>query len=342
LNQQGKKYFIRQYSQEQYVHGGIGYVDAEKILLAEGYEPISLPHQDQFSLKAKINRLLYTVRMVFTIKKDSVVVFLFPVYAMMNRLLLRLLSAKGVKLVCFITDINGLKDGDSKRLKKDIRFFRRFRYFIVHNEKMKQWLDGIVPGNHSASIEFFDFLAHNLTVINTFSHNIIFAGNLGKSTFLEKLYLLKEKCPSVQFNLYGQGQTEAMTSQDNVNWRGVENPYELPLKLKGGFGLLWDGDSIDKPGGSLGHYMQYISHHKLSLYIISRLPVIVPAIAASAALVDKYRIGFSVNSLYELEERLKSISIPEYQQMQNNMSRLAQKISRGGCLREALAEIMEM
>ena len=51
---------------------------------------------------------------------------------------------------------------------------------------------------------------------------------------------------------------------------------------KGSFGLIWEGDSIEKPSGSLGRYIQYISHHKLSLYILAKLPIIVAASAATA------------------------------------------------------------
>src|ERR1700754_1739561 len=105
-----KKYFIQQYSQQDYQHGGIGYVDAEKILLARGYTPVLFPHQDDFSFKAKFNRFLFLLKTVSRIKKGSTVVFLYPVYAAMNRMLVRRLSRKGIKLICFIADINGLKD----------------------------------------------------------------------------------------------------------------------------------------------------------------------------------------------------------------------------------------
>jgi hypothetical protein len=154
--------------------------------------------------------------------------------------------------------------------------------------------------------------------------------------FLEQLFIVRFSSPSLKFHLYGPGSTEKMRDQRNVVWHGVENPYDLPLKLKGGFGLLWDGNSADAPGGSLGKYMQYISHHKLSLYIVSRLPVIVPGFTAAAQLVEKYKIGICVYTLIGLEKQLKSISAQDYLAMQNNMAELARKISKGECLREAL------
>lgn len=333
------KYFIQQYSQQEYQHGGIGYVDAETILRDMGHRPILFPHQNGFSLTAKVSRFLFLWRTLIRVKKGSVVVFLFPVYAKMNRLLLRLLSKKKIKIICFLTDINGLKDGNYDLLKEEIEFFRRFRYFIVHNDKMLDWLKKQVPGAVTFPIEFFDFLTLPMSRMNSFSYDIAFAGNLEKSRFLEKLHLLEASSPGLKFLLYGPGSTPAMIGQGNVKWFGVEEPHDLNRKLKGAFGLVWDGDSIEKPGGSLGDYMQYISHHKLSLYIVSGLPIIVPASAASAPLIEKYRIGFAVNSLYEIEEKIRSISQQDYLQMQKNMEKLAVKISEGKCLMEALEKM---
>lgn len=341
MKKEGSKYFIRQYSQSDYRHGGVGYADAERILLKKGFMPVEFPYYEDFSLLAKISRFFYLARILSRIKKGSVVVFLFPVYARIHRLLLRILLRRDVKLICFVADINGIKDADQEGLAEEIRFLKRFRYFIVHNEGMKQWLQQRIPRGYFAPIEFFDFLAIPAATFREISGDIVFAGNLEKSPFLEKLHLLDTGSSSLRFHLYGPGQTQAMLTQKNVSWHGVENPYELPARLNGSFGLLWDDACIEKPCGGYGDYMQYISHHKLSLYILSRLPVIVPAIAASAPLVKKYKIGFSVNSLYEIEEKIKAISASDHLQMQQNMAHLAHKISTGGCLEEALGSVLQ-
>lgn len=336
-----KKYFIRQYSFLEYMHGGIGFVDVETILLKEGYQPIEFPYHDQFSMKAKFKRLFFLVKTVFSVQGPAVVVFICPVYATLVNVLLRLLSWKpGVRLICFIGDIDGIKDGNKKELKADIKQFQRYHHFIVHNAAMQQWLQQHVPGRNIAVINFFDFLAKPYDGNRTLSGDIVFAGNLGKSIFLERLGELTSSGPGLHFYLYGPGCTELMHSQKNATWMGIEKPYDLPAKLKGSFGLLWDGDSIGEPGGSLGDYMQYISHHKLSLYILSGLPLIVPEIAGSTVLVEKYKIGISVKSLYEIGDRINSITDDEYQQMKKNMQPLAEKISAGGCIKEALQQLM--
>src|SRR4029079_7320871 len=120
----------------------------------------------------------------------------------------------------------------------------------------------------------------------------------------------------------------------------VEKPYELPEKLAGSFGLVWEGTSIEKPESSIGNYIQYITHHKLSLYIISGLPVIIPATAGTAPLVEKYKIGLVIHSLYELEARIRAVTEEEYRQMRANMRPLAEKASRGEFLADAVDEIM--
>lgn len=337
-----KKYFLQQYLQEEYVHGGVTNVDAEKTLLASGFEPIFFPCHHSFSAKAKISRLFFLAKKFNAVKKGSVVVFLFPFYATMNKLFIRLLMMKKkITLICFIVDIDGIKDRDPGLLKKEIRFFQKLKYFIVLNAAMQQWLEEKIPAAVSSAINFHTFLARPVYRERDMSFEIVFAGNLAKSPFLEKLYLLKETSPDLHFNIYGPGPSHRMIQQENVMYHGIEKPYDLPDKLSGAFGLVWEGSSIDKPEGSLGNYIQYITHHKLSLYILSGLPVIIPATAGTAPLVEKYKIGFAVGSLHAIEQKIKNITLEEYRQMRVNMRPLADKIIKGGFLSSAVEEIMK-
>jgi len=329
---------IRQYSQLEYLHGGVGYVDAERILIKEGFEKIEFPRHDSFTPVAKLDRLRYLLKQTISIKKNSIFIFLFPVYSKAARLLIQRLVKKGVRIICFLADINGIKDGDEKELEEEISFLKQFQYFIVHNAGMKAWLNSKIPGSVSEEINFFDFLAQPNQTPRVLSNEIVFAGNLAKSPFLEKLHLLKDT--PLLFNVYGPGGTAAVEEQKNVNWQGTFPPYQLPSKLKGSFGLLWDDACIDRPCGHYGAYMPYISHHKLSLYILSRLPLIVPAIAGSAPLVKKYGIGFAINSLYEIPQKISSITEAEFLQMQENMTALAKEISGGECLKQALSRLL--
>ena len=53
------KYFIEQFLSEEYLHGGVTGVDAEKVLLSNGFEPVLFPHHHSFSVIAKAGRLFF-------------------------------------------------------------------------------------------------------------------------------------------------------------------------------------------------------------------------------------------------------------------------------------------
>lgn len=337
----GNKYFIKQYSFSEFLHGGIGYVDIEKILLRMGFEPVAFPHHTRFSWTAKISRLFYLLRMFLTIARRSDLVFIYPVFAKMNRLLLRLAQKKGINITCIVADIDGIKDGNSKLLEENITELRRYKNFIAHNNAMRDWLEKNIGGANITTLEFFDFPAKEYEGDRQKSGNIVFAGNLGKSLFIENLHLVTKRSPRLHFNLYGDGYTKKMIEQDGVSYKGAFRAYDLPDRLEGSFGLVWDGDAINEPGGSLGNYMRYITHHKVSLYIVSGLPLIVPEIAASAALVKKYGIGITVRTLFDIHDHIDSITDEQYRQMRINMQPLAKKITSGLCLVTAITDLLK-
>ena len=336
-----QKYFIEQYLEQEYQHGGITGVDAEKVLLAKGFTPVSFPHHYDFSVKAKMNRLLFLFKKFFSVERGSVVVFLFPVYAKMNRLLIRLFRFKGIRLICFIADIDGLRDEDQSLLRKEIRQLKRLRFFIVHNNKMASYLQKFIPQGVFSLLDFFDYLAPPYYSEKQKGYSIVFAGNLEKSRFLSLLNQIAQQGTKLHFNLYGPGISEQALTQENVSYHGIYKPYDIPSKVQGSFGLIWDGESIHTCSGGYGEYLQYNSQHKLSLYILTRLPVIIWEEAATAELVKKFGIGFTIKSLFEIEDKITMLSEAEYRQMQINMQPLADKISKGECLGNAINEIMK-
>lgn len=339
----GKRcFFIQENKPETIFHGSVGNMDAEQVFLANGLEPVRFPFHYNFSLWAKLGRLAYLFKFFFTLPRGAVVFFQHPMYAGMNKLLIKLLRyRKSITIVCFIADINGLKHGDEAVLQQEIKQFRQYRYFILHNQAMQQWLRKQVPEHEAALIEFFDFLTTPSDVKREPAMSIAFAGNLEKSPFLEKMDAVASRCPSISFNLYGPHVTPAMQAFPNVRYKGVVEPYSLPQVLEGAFGLVWDGEGVAEPEGSMGHYMQYISHHKTSLYILCRMPLIVYEEAGTAGLIKRYGIGFTIRSLFEIEEKLKALSATEYRQMCDNTVALAKKISTGGCSGSAVHSILE-
>lgn len=332
------KYFIQEHLLRKVGDGGIGNVDAEKICWRLGYKPIYFPGAYNFSLLSKIKRVVYLLKMLLTLPHDAIILFQFPMYARFNRMLVHLVNKrKHSHVICFITDIDGLKNNHPDLLEKEIAALCTYQYFIVHNEAMQQWLLNLHPGATVAQIQFFDFLAKPVIKPLKKSSLIVFAGNLVKSSFLEHLGELKST--TLHFNLYGPGINEVMQLQDNSTYKGAFEPYSLIDKLEGAFGLVWDGSSIHEAAGNYGTYMHLISHHKASLYIVAGIPLIVFEGAGTAPLITRYQIGLLVKSLDEIEEKISNLSEEDYQHMCRNTRKWAKRIVEGKGLEDAIHEI---
>ncbi|MEJ7682690.1 MAG: hypothetical protein WKG06_33500 [Segetibacter sp.] len=141
-------------------------------------------------------------------------------------------------------------------------------------------------------------------------NEIAFAGHLAKSTFVYDLGNIK----NWKFNIYG-GEFDSQRNKNiNTTWKGEFSPDEVVYHLEGSFGLVWDGaDANDIRSNRFGDYMRYNNPFKFSLYLAAGLPVIAPASAAIAKTIEKYNLGFLINSLADLNNIV--ISDSEYDTM---------------------------
>lgn len=326
----GHKYFLEAYKGIRFQHGGVGNSDVERILMEEGYQPIRFPEGRRFWITLK--RFQAMNRWLRCIPDGAEIVCQFPVYPRMYRLMMNKLSGRNIRLVILIADIDGLKTGNKAMLEEEIKLLKTAKYFIVHNSNMEAWLRQYIPGAITSQLGPFDFLAAPASVTRTKSRDICFAGNLAKSGFLVHLAGI----PDLNFHLYGKGITTDMLSQDNCRYHGIFEPAVMPGIIKGSFGLVWDGESVSGPSGSLGEYMHYIFHHKVSLYILAGMPIIAPVFAGSAEYIRSEGIGWLVRSLEEIPDLVNKITEEEYRQVIERMRPLAAEISTGRHLKSAL------
>lgn len=334
--QAGHTYYLRQYAGQQYRHGGVGYSDAEKIAEEMGFRPLQLTAAGRL---VRIRRFWQAWRISQRLEAGDTLFAVYPVYGRMDQWLLKRVKQKGIRLIALVADIDGLKDEDAKLLEQDIKLLGIFDAYVVHSAAMEEWVVKYVKKAPVAQLGFFDFLAPVNTAVRGLSNQVVFAGNLSKSGFLAQLQ--DPVLASLHFRLYGVGVEKAWLQPGQVDWEGKFAPAELPQRLQGSFGLVWDGDAAKGAEGALGRYMQYISHHKLSLYILAGMPVIVSAEAASAILVEKYGIGLVIDSLDELPAEIEKLSEESFSVMRKNMEPLARRISSGQNLRQALEQLLK-
>lgn len=326
-----KRYFLKQYSQTSYWHGGIGYTHIEQLLEKAGYEPIS------FEERGILYRFWQLLIWLIRLKSRDCIVFIYPVYPRLYRLLLWLLQRRGQPLLCIVGDIDGLKDEDKTQLSRDIRFFRRQTHMLVHNVAMERWLRSVGCQARMEHIDFFPFLVTPLLRKGSPGNQVVFAGNLTKSRFL--LHLKEGDWKGIDFRLYGDGLPMQETLPSHLHWKGRFPPEEMPMRVEGQFGLLWDGDEWKEAAGPIGRYMAYISHHKLSLYILAGLPVLAPRTAGSAEVITREGIGILVDSMADIEGTIKNISQDQYHEMQKRLHTLAQSLSDGSLFLQALKRL---
>ena len=165
---------------------------------------------------------------------------------------------------------------------------------------------------------------------------VVIAGNL-KREKAGYVYRLNEVEGEIQFRLYGPNY-DGETQGKNVKYCGQYKPEELPEKLEGGFGLVWDGDDLGACTGVFGEYMKYNNPHKTSLYLASGLPVIIWEKAAMAKYIEKNNLGIAVREMNEIPLKLKSLSEEDYRIMKSNVEIVGKQLCQGKMLLAVLGK----
>ena len=169
-------------------------------------------------------------------------------------------------------------------------------------------------------------------------YSICFVGNLDplRNRYLYTFGALLKHTP-----LYCYGaRFDGAAAAPSMHCLGFAVDTELMASNRGDFGLVWYGDDVDGGTGFLGSYMPFNSPHKLSLYLRCGMPVILWRRAGLAGFVEREGIGLCVDSLREVEERLRQLPLSEYRRMRANAERMARRIAEGASCRAAVQEAL--
>ena len=249
---------------------------------------------------------------------------------------------KHIKLAFLIHDLDSLRklflNAQDDFEYMDHKMYDISDYIIAHNDCMIDYL--VTQGVNREKIHnlhIFDYLCESKNTIK-FDRSVSIAGNLDekKSNYLAKLKDIK----AVHFDLYGVHLNEDILAS-NITYHGAFPPDEINNQLYSGFGLVWDGSSIEKCDGNTGEYLKYNNPHKLSLYLVSGIPVVIWKEAAEAKFVEEHGLGITVNSLDELGEKFASLSEEEYFEMVKNVAVVSNRLKNGYYLTQAIKEIEE-
>lgn len=321
--------------------------DVEQILIEYGCRPINsksyvLTSDDANNIKSNINNRVQLAKYFFDLLKvkNEIVFIQYPMLSFDKDREYLTKIARRNKLVFLIHDVHGLKRQNKSEVDREISLLNLADAVIVHNIFMENKLiDCGLSVKKIYRLNIFDYI-YNSTVVPTHFNEcgIAFAGNLEKTGFF------KQFCDSninTMLYLYGQKYDNSLDAYSNIEYCGNFKPDEIPEKLMGKYGLVWDGDSISTCSGIFGEYTRYNNPHKLSLYIVSAMPVIVWEEAAIAEFVKNKHIGIAVSSLENIDDKLCDISEEDYKNMWENVVKLRNDLVNGNVLKSVLKKIEE-
>lgn len=347
----GKCYYITEESGKEFNALTKAREDVNHILDSLGWERMTVHRK-----KENQNKLIHYLRMGFLtptdwkkigqrMETDGVLLIQFPI---LNSLFFNNIAAgilektkvkKNIKIIVLIHDLDSIRFPGEKEKQEnhEKNFWDLADVIIVHNYRMKEYLQKQGVQKPMIELGIFDYLMEKKEIRERKSHfrEVVIAGNLNgnKTQYLRELRKLK----TLDFRLYGPGFEEGMKDQ-NVVYKGVYPPDQLPDKIRGGWGLIWDGSSLNGCQGNYGEYLKYNNPHKTSFYLAMEMPVIIWKKAAMARFVEENQIGITVGSLEELPDIINRISYEKYKEIAGNTGKVSEKIRAGKYLQEALKE----
>ena len=316
--------------------------DCERILDDIGFKNLGFK-QTTFASSAigAIVSFLGITKGVIRLPKNSTLAIQYPL-SKYYKYITTIARIKKCKIVLIIHDVKYLM-GKNKDIAREMKKFSCADVIIVHNDNMKKWFEEQGSTAKLVPLYMFDYLdeSSNYTAPELSKNgmfDVVFAGGLGmaKSAFIYKLDALKNN--SFHLKLYGSGfiKEDVDTSKSIISFEGMFSPDEVAKHIKGSFGLVWNGNSINECAGHFGQYLLFNNPHKTSLYLLCGLPIIIWDKAAIADVIKERHLGICISSLEELDGKLKSLSPEEYQQMVKNVAEVRELIISGGFLKAAM------
>jgi len=289
--------------------------DVNRILADDGCVIL----ENRYMLQNRLLRLpmilITPILLAMRVRPGSQLIFQHPydtahdAIRMMNRILLFLVGFKNVSTAVLIHDIEAQRF-PGKDLKSEVALLNSFDLVVAHSPEMRDLLvhNGLV--SKCRIMGLFDYLVtRDNTLPRSKDGGVCFAGNLDKSVFVSHVGEVR----GIDIYLYGSAPT-SLPGCDGVTYEGRFAPDDLS-SLKGGWGLVWDGEAIDCCQGIMGDYLTINSPHKASMYLCAGLPLIVPAWSAVATVVRQRGLGIVVTSLKEMSAHISLVTDEEYAAM---------------------------
>lgn len=282
------------------------------------------------------------VRAVLSVRRRDIIVLQYPLKKYFS-LVCRVARARGAQTVVLIHDLGSFRRR-KLTVEQEVRRLSRADCLIALNPSMRGWLKEKGVTRPVCVLGIWDYLSPSVYSsvreegTPPAPYTVIYAGGLSprKNSFLMEM---PTHVRNYRLELYGDARELAPHIQSpNIRACGFVASDELIATVRGHFGLVWDGSSLDGCAGHWGEYLRYNNPHKTSLYIRCGLPVIVWEESALAPFVREAGVGLCIASLRELDTLLPKVGADEYDVMKRNVDSLCARMASGHFFRSALNE----
>lgn len=228
-----------------------------------------------------------------------------------------------IKIIIFIHDVVPLMfEGNFYLMERTIQYYNQADMIIAPSQAMIDQLREYGLIVEKTLIQgMWDHPTSITSLPAEFLKTIHFPGDPERFSFVTKW---KYELP---LHLYAR-------KGDSLPEQVVHHSYmpddQLLLELsRGGFGLVWMDDH-DKA------YQQLYCPHKLGTFLTAGIPVFVQRGIANQEIIEKNKIGFVVDSLEEVIEKIQGMSEEQYQQIVANVRSFNRLLRQGYFTRKLL------
>lgn len=304
--------------------------DVNTIIESCGYTPVTLGSRSRVGFFRVLKRYYDIYSLKFKLHKGDNVFFQFPWIHNNKPEFYANLFKNGAEIQCIIHDLDSLR-GIERKDHNELRDLSHFHSIIAHTPAMKQFL--VEKGIEEQKIKIlniFPYLtkAPKIDLVKYDKPTIVFAGNLSKSLFINKLNEIAST--DLRFNIYGKGM-EHFPTAEFIKYKGVFSP-DYPV-VEGNWGLVWDGAQLETCEGLYGEYLRFNSSHKISLYLALGIPVIIWSGSSLKHFIESNHLGIVVNSLTELSATINHLSDEQMANIRAGVSRFVPIIRSGEMLK---------
>lgn len=278
------------------------------------------------------------IKYAFTVRHGDIVVLQYPVKKYFS-FLCRIAHLRGAKSIALIHDL-GSQRRKKLTVEKEISRLMHADYVIASNETMKTWLKEKGYQHPLGALQLFDYRSESQSREQRSAEQLrlVYAGTLAmrKNAFLLKL--AEQEIP-FELHIYGnRNGLPDMKDNPHILFHPFTPADTFIQEVEGDFGLVWDGDSLDRCSGNFGEYLRQNSPHKVSFYLRAGLPIITWKHAALAPILEAEGVGIGIERLDELQTILATMDTERLTEMHRNVQRVSEQLSSGHYFRQALQQ----